>query len=86
VHFEYSILLPGYLYLTKEFDKAKAGSSKSTGTPNPKGMNKFKIFAPASPAFSSKVAGLSPAVRRPSLRASDTGMDIAKMPSPYFLT
>jgi hypothetical protein len=40
-------------------------------------MNKFKIFAPASPAFSSKVAGLSSAARRPSLRASDTGMDIA---------
>ena len=60
----------------KEFDKAKAGSSKSAPS-TPKGMNKFKIFAPASPAFSGKAAGLSSAARRPSLRASDVGMDIA---------
>ena len=40
-------------------------------------MNKFKIFAPASPAFSGKAAGLSSAACRPSLRASDVGMDIA---------
>ena len=71
------LYIKGYLllYSTKEFDKAKAGSSKST--PNPKGINKFKIFAPPSPAFSSKVAGLSSAGRRTSLRASDTGTDSA---------
>jgi hypothetical protein len=67
----------GYLlYLTNEFDKAKAGSSKST--PNPKGINKFKIFAPPSPAFSSKAAGLSSNARRTSLRASDTGRILHK--------
>jgi hypothetical protein len=39
-------------------------------------MNKSKIYAPASPALSSRVATLSSAARRPSLRASDTGMDV----------
>jgi hypothetical protein len=39
-------------------------------------MNKNKIFAPASPAFSGKIATLSSAARRPSLRASDTGMEV----------
>ena len=59
--------------MTTEFDNAKAGSSsKST----PKGMNKGKIFAPASSAFSSKAGVLSSAVRKASLRASETGMDI----------
>jgi hypothetical protein len=57
--------------LTTDFDNAKAGSSlKST----PKGMNRHKIFAPASPAFSSKAGVLSSAVRKPLLRASETGM------------
>ena len=70
------IVLVEYLYLTKEFDKAKAGASKST-PPISKGMNKFKIFAPASPAFSSKVAGLSSTARKTSLRASDTGINVA---------
>ena len=65
-------ILSGYSYLPIEFEKGTAGSSKST----PKGMNKHKIFAPASPAFSGKVAALSSAMRRPSLRASETGMDI----------
>lgn len=41
-----------------------------------KGMNKYKIFAPPSPALSSKVAGFSSAARRMSLRAIDTGMNI----------
>ena len=55
-----------------EFDKAKVGTSaKST----PKRMNASKIFAPASPAFS-KAAVLSTAIRKPSLRASETGMAI----------
>ena len=63
----------GYLYLTTEFDNAKAGSSSKT---TPKHMNNHKIFAPASPAFSSKAAVLSSAVCKPSLRASDTGMAI----------
>jgi len=58
--------------LTTEFDSAKAGPSKST----PKGMNKHKIFAPASPAFSGKAAVLSSAARKPSLRASETGMAV----------
>jgi hypothetical protein len=66
----------------KEFDKARADSLKSTGTPK---MNKHKIFAPASPAFSGKVAALSSSARRPSLCASDTGMDIVSC-SPYFPT
>ena len=72
------LYIKGYLllYSTKEFDKAKAGSSKST--PNPKGINKFKIFAPPSPAFSSKAAGLSSNARRTSLRASDTGRILYK--------
>jgi hypothetical protein len=38
-------------------------------------MNASKIFAPASPAFS-KAAVLSTAIRKPSLRASETGMAI----------
>lgn len=59
---------------TKEFDKATASSSKSTSTP--KGMNKNKIYAPASPAYSSKVSALPYAARRTSLRPSDTGMDV----------
>jgi hypothetical protein len=42
-------------------------------------MNKNKIFAPASPAYSGKVAALSSATRRTSLRASDTGMDVVYM-------
>jgi len=72
VYFKY-VVLCGYLYLTTEFDSAKVGSSsKST----PKGMNKHKIFAPASPAFSSKAAVLSSAGRKASLRASETGMAI----------
>jgi hypothetical protein len=37
-------------------------------------MNKRKIFAPASPAYSSKAAVLSSAARKASLRASETGM------------
>jgi hypothetical protein len=60
-----------------EFDNARGlggSSSKSTGTP--KRINKHKIFAPASPAFSSKAAVSSSAVRKPSLRASETGMAI----------
>lgn len=61
-----------YLNLRIEFDKAKAGTSaKST----PKRMNTSKIFAPASPAFS-KAAVLSTTIRKPSLRASETGMAI----------
>lgn len=57
--------------MTTEFDNVNAGSSsKST----PKGMNKHKIFAPASPAFSSKAAIPSSAPRKASLRASETGM------------
>ena len=59
------------LTLAKDFDKAKAGSSKSTSTPK---INRHKIFAPASPAFSGKAAAFSSSGRRPSLRASDTGM------------
>lgn len=59
--------------MTTDFDNGMAGSSsKST----PKGMNKGKIFAPASSAFSSKAGVLSSAVRKASLRASETGMDI----------
>lgn len=61
--------------MTKDFDKAKAGSSQSKSSGTPK-MNRHKIFAPASPAFSGKVAALSSSARRPSLRASDTGNDI----------
>jgi hypothetical protein len=41
-------------------------------------MNKHRIFAPASPAFSSKAGVLSSAARKPSLRASETGMAIVK--------
>lgn len=59
------------LIVPLDYDNSKAGSSsKST----PKGMNKHKIFAPASPAFSTKAAVLSSDARKPSLRASDTGM------------
>ena len=61
------------IYLTKDFEKAKASSSKPTPS---SGVNKNKIFAPPSPAFSGKVAALSSAARRPSLRALDTGMDV----------
>ena len=39
-------------------------------------MNKRKIFAPASPAFSTKGGVLSSAARKATLRASETGMDI----------
>ena len=67
------IVYYGDAYFTKDFEKAKASSSSKSTL---KGINKFRIFAPASPALSSKVAGLSSVVRRPSLRASDTGMDI----------
>ena len=56
-----------------EFDSAKASSS-STSQATPKTINKHKIFAPASPAFSSKAAVLSSAARKASLRASETGM------------
>ena len=69
------IFLPPHCLLCfiTEFDNAVAdGSSKST----PKSMNKRKIFAPASPAFSSKGGVLSSAARKASLRASETGMDI----------
>ena len=58
-----------------DFDNAAAaagGSSKKTA----KGMNKRKIFAPASPAFYSKPGILSSATRKASLCASETGMDI----------
>lgn len=48
----------------------KATSSKST----PNRTN--KMFAPASPAFSSKPAIPASAARKPSLRASETGMAI----------
>jgi len=58
--------------MTAEFDSSKAGPSKST----PKGMSKHKIFAPASPAFSGKTAVLASAARKPSLRASETGMAV----------
>jgi hypothetical protein len=61
--------------LTTDFDNAIAGSSQASKS-TPKGMNKRKIFAPASPAFSSKAGVLSSAVRKASLRASETGMDI----------
>ena len=71
MYFKYCILR-GCLYITKDFDKVKAGSSKLTR--NQKGMNKSKIFAPASPALSSKVAG--PSAHRTTLRATDTGTDI----------
>jgi hypothetical protein len=57
--------------LTKDFYKVKAGSSKSS-----KGMNKHTIFAPTSPALSSK-SPASGGRRLMSLRASDTRMDIA---------
>ena len=67
--------------LTIEFDKAKASSSNSTSTPK---INRHKIFAPASPAFSGKAAALSSSGRRPSLRASDTGMDFVSMCYPFF--
>ena len=68
-----SFCTSSYLCSTIEFDNAKAGSSsKST----PKRMNKHKIFAPASPAFSSKAGILSSTARKPSLRASETGMAI----------
>ena len=62
-----------HLYLTTEFDAAKAGSSSMS---MPKRMNKNKIFAPASPAFSSKAAVLSSAPRKQSLQASKTGMAV----------
>ena len=65
-------LLSRYLYSAKDFDRAKAGSSKST----PKSMKKHGIFAPASPALSCKGAALSSALLRTSLRASDTGKNI----------
>jgi len=68
--------------LITEFDSAKAGPSKST----PKGMSKHKIFAPASPAFSGKAAVLSSAARKPSLRASETGMALCINDSLSFLT
>jgi hypothetical protein len=56
-----------------EFDSAKVGSSsKST----PKGINKHRIFSPASPAFSSKAAVLSSAARKASLRASETSTSL----------
>ena len=56
-----------------DFDNAVAGSSlKNT----PKSMNKRKIFAPASPAFSSKGGVLSSTARKATLRASETGMDV----------
>lgn len=61
-----------YLYFTTEYDKQMFSSSKST----PKVNNKRNIFAPASPAFSSKAGVLSYGPRKASLRASDTGMDI----------
>jgi len=68
----YFILL-SYLYFTTDFDNLKLGSSsKST----PKGNNRRKIFAPASPAFSSKAGVLPFTPRKASLRASDTGMDL----------
>jgi hypothetical protein len=59
--------------LTTDFDNAKAGSSSKF---TPKNMNKHKIFAPASPAYSSKAAVPSSAPRKPSLRASETGMAV----------
>ena len=62
-----------HLYLTTEFDAAKAGSSSMS---MPKCMNKNKIFAPASPAFSSKAVVLSSAPRKQSLQASETGMAV----------
>lgn len=70
-----SYFVPLYCLLCfiTDFDNAVAdGSSKNT----PKSMNKRKIFAPASPAFSSKGGVLSSAARKASLRASETGMDI----------
>lgn len=63
----------GYLYFTTAFESAKLdGSLMST----PKGGNKRKIFAPASPAFSSKGGVLPFTPRKVSLRASEKGMDI----------
>jgi hypothetical protein len=66
-----------YLYLTTEFDNSKAGSSsKYTPKSTPKGKSVPKIFAPASPAFSSKAAVLPSSARKASLRATETGMAI----------
>ena len=50
-------------------------NAKAGGSSTPKRLNNHKIFAPASPSFSSKAAVLSSAPRKPSLRASNTGMD-----------
>ena len=56
-----------------EFDNAKVGSSSNLKS-TPKGIKKHNIFAPASPAFSSRAAASSSAARKSSLRASETGM------------
>ena len=66
-----SYIICQHLNFALEFDKARAGSSKST----PKAAMKHKIFAPASPAFSGKTV-VSSTMRRTSLRALDTGMEI----------
>ena len=69
----YFVPLNRLLCLITEFDNAVFGSSSKN---TPKSMNKRKIFAPASPAFSTKGGVLSSAARKATLRASETGMDI----------
>jgi hypothetical protein len=66
-----SLCLVAHVCFATEFDNANVGSSSNS---TPKGIKKHKIFAPASPAFSSRAATSSSAVRKSSLRASDTGM------------
>lgn len=63
----------GYLYFTSEYEKAKAGSS-FLSTPKRINKNKTSLFAPASPALSSKAGVSSSGARRPSLRTTETGM------------
>lgn len=61
-------------HFTTDFDNAKI-SSPSKPTPSSRVKNfKHKIFAPASPAFSSRAATSSSTARKSSLRASETGM------------
>ena len=68
-----------FLYSSKEYYKAKSDSKLT------KGMNKNTIFAPPSPALSTKApAGGG---RRPtSLRASETGMSVVFKCADFFLT
>ena len=48
-------------------------------------MDRHSIFAPASPAFSSKAATVSWGDRKQSLKASDTGMALVGTSFPYFI-